>query len=124
MRSFLAALLMFTLMPAWAAWVKVSENDGVTYYIDPTSIRKYGDIVRVWELTDRDARGGNGSLSERWLKEHDCKQGQSRRLSVAEYSERMLTGRMMGGFDVQDERWTYVRPDSIGEDLWKFACSK
>ena len=53
MRVVLVALLMLATIPAWAEWLKVEENDiGTVFYLDPATIRKDGDLRRVWGLQD------------------------------------------------------------------------
>jgi len=53
MRLILAPLLMALATPAWAEWVKYSQDaDGASYYFDPVTVKKRGHVRRVWEIRD------------------------------------------------------------------------
>ena len=87
MRIVLIAWLILVATPAWAEWVKVSESDGLTGYVDPATIRKNGNLRRVWEIQDLKARGTKfGELSRRVLNEYDCKEERMRTLSATFHS--------------------------------------
>ena len=49
-KTILILLLILTANSTWADWVKISESNGDSYYIDQTNIRKNGNFVKVWEL--------------------------------------------------------------------------
>jgi hypothetical protein len=43
---------------AMAEWVKYSEGDnGNSYYFDPSTIKRNGNLVRVWDLQEPQAAG-------------------------------------------------------------------
>src|SRR5262245_53713999 len=67
--SYLGFWLLITLVtlsstPSYAGWVFVSGDDeaGMTLYVDPDSIRRNGDLVKMWLLSDRKTVEGYGSI--------------------------------------------------------------
>jgi hypothetical protein len=50
---------------AWAEWLKVAENDSADYYIDPATIRKDGNLRKVWDMYNTKEPGKGGALSIR-----------------------------------------------------------
>jgi hypothetical protein len=53
-RLFLITLLVLSSSPAYAEWVEIGGNDqiGMTTYADPGTIRRNGDLVKMWRLND------------------------------------------------------------------------
>ena len=52
-KAMMAMLLAIAASNAAAAWVEVSNNEDMTSYIDPATLRRSGNIVKVWELYSR-----------------------------------------------------------------------
>jgi len=55
-RLFLITLLVLSHGPVYAAWVAVEKKEKLlephTVYIDPDTIRREGNLVTLWQLTD------------------------------------------------------------------------
>lgn len=128
--SKLLLVLMLTLVSvcAKAEWSKlgVSVNGDTTIYTNIASIRKVGDKVKMWDLKDNNTiqtSGADKYLSSKTFIEYDCKEEQSRVLSFSLFSENMGGGNVLYS-DSDVHNWVPVQPDSVGEVLWKVACSK
>ncbi len=125
-RIVLMVLLSAVSSTAMAEWVKVSNVDGgdITFYTDPSTIRKNGKSVKMWELQDYlTARTGENYLSVKIQNEYDCKNERTRLLFLSLHSAHM------GGGDIVEMNnspgeWMPVPPASIIEALWKIACGK
>jgi len=53
MRRYLIALLILISCSAWADWVEIAEtDDGIKTHIDPTTIRKDGNLRKFWTLNN------------------------------------------------------------------------
>jgi len=123
----LLLILLATLVltgSAWAEWVKVAENDIADYYIDPASIRKDGNLRKVWQiqnLKQQDKEGGE--LSRRSRDEFDCKQERYRTLSVSEHSGPMASSTTLSSSE-GPFRWREIPPGAIGETVLKIVCAK
>jgi hypothetical protein len=48
----LITLLVLSSGPAYAEWVKIDEIDPYTLYVDPDTIRRKGDLVKMWQVYD------------------------------------------------------------------------
>ena len=118
--------LLTTLMltgAAWAEWVKVAQSDIIDKYIDPATIRKNGNLVRVWEIHNHKKRDKDGKLSLRARAEYDCKQERFRALSVSEHSGPMASGTTLLS-DSSDNQWQDIPPNTFAEDVLKIVCAK
>jgi hypothetical protein len=109
--------------PAWAEWVTAGETDTSTYYIDPATIRKDGDLRRVWQVTDLKKRGPTGNMSSRFLSEFDCKGERYRFLNFSTHSNPKATGKTLETSDAADN-WKAVPPDTVAWDVLKAVCAK
>jgi len=116
-------LLAVVSSSATAEWVEVSKSETVTVYADPATIRKAGDMVKMWTLSDYKTPDDVQNMSRVYQHEYDCKEGQIRLLYMALHS-----GNMGGGAaDVvlsYPTDWTPVPPGSTNDVLLKFACAQ
>jgi hypothetical protein len=126
-------LLLFTLLvlssePAYAEWVKVSDGDeaGKTVYVDPATIRRNSNLIKMWQFNDYktvQTVGGVRFLSAKEQWEFDCVEERSRVLALKEFSGNMGSGTMVDT-NSQVGKWIPVMPGSIGHTVWTVACSK
>jgi hypothetical protein len=121
-KTLLFALLVVT-GSAWAEWVKIGETENAYHYVDPATIRKDGNLVRVWELNDLKQRHKDGELSRRYRSEYDCKQELYKMLSISEHSGPMASGTTLTS-GIPDAPWTGIPPNSVVEDVLKIVCAK
>jgi len=124
----LITLLMLSSGPAYAEWVKVSDSDeaGKTIYVDPATIRRNSNLVKMRQFYDYktvQTVGGIGFLTaeEQW--EFDCAEERSRVLALKEFSGNMKSGTVVYT-NSQVGKWVPVVPGSVGQTVWKVACSK
>lgn len=129
MRKVILMLLLAVVSnSAIAEWIGVGSSDGIDIYVDKTTIRKNGSMVKMWSLNDyktvhKDAyfSEGNAYLSIASQGEYDCKGEQARLLSFASYSKNMGYGNAVYSH-TDNYIWEPFVPESITEALWKFAC--
>ena len=130
--------LVLSSAPVHAEWVAVEKpylSPGLrTLYVDPTSIRKQGNLVTLWQLIDFTWMQGNAGMGplgfgpHRFLstvtqKQFDCRGKRVRLLAFSEFSRHMGTGIPSNGY-VDPDNWIPVEPDSINEALWEVGCAK
>ncbi len=48
----LIMLLVLSSGAGYAEWKKINENETFTVYVDPDTVRRKGDLVKMWELYD------------------------------------------------------------------------
>ena len=120
--AFLLALLLVT-GSAWAEWVRVVATDMANHYIDPATIRKDGNLRKVWEINDLKQRGQGGELSRRMRMEYDCKQERLRFLLISAHSEAMAFGTNLRQ-EGEDLTWTDIPPGTILERILKIVCAQ
>ena len=112
---------------AAAEWVKVGGNERLTFYVDPSTIRKAGNMVKMWSLSDYITANvtafGKPHLSEMLQLEYDCKEEQSRVLALTFHSENMAKGEITYK-ESSPRTWEPVPPGSGVATMWKIACAK
>ena len=109
-----------------AKWTGIGKSpDGdTTIYIDFTTIRKHGDLVKMWHLYDfqtTKTASGIRYFSSKGQEEYDCKEEQSRALAFSMFFDKMGDG-VANYSGVVDSNWNPVSPGSIDEKLFKIAC--
>mgnify|MGYP001286464378 CR=1 FL=1 len=127
-RLLLMTLLVLSSGPAYAEWVAVGGNEeaGVTVYADPGTIRRKGNLVKVWHLNDfktAQIAQGNSYLSVKAQHQYDCTGDRERILVLTKFSGNMGRGKMVYK-DSRERKWKPVEPGSASHDLGKLACSK
>jgi hypothetical protein len=127
-RLLLITLLVLSSGPAYAEWVAVGGNDqiGMTTYLNPDTIRRKGDLVKVWQLNDFktvQTVDGNSFLSTKKQREFSCAEERTRVLAATQFSGNMGNGTVVS-VNSNEQKWGPVVPESIGQTLWEFACGK
>jgi hypothetical protein len=128
-KYFAAALMMFATSVANAEWYVMSNvsDDGYTYYLDPATIEKNGNISRVWELVDYfeiQSQDNDRFVSEKILRVYDCDADKSSIESITQYTGRMAGGKTVWSNTYKDPIWRTVVKDSLGESLLRIACRR
>ena len=114
---------------AAAKWEEVGSHKaygGMDIYSDRVTMRRSGDLVKLWEMWDfktAQVIGGTRVLSVQNQYEYDCKGARRRMLATAGFSGHMGktlvvdTGHSPGA-------WETVAPGTYQEYLRKIACGK
>ncbi len=123
----LMLLLAVVSSSAMAEWTKVdlpNLKDGITSYVDLTTIIKASNKVKMWQLHDHEsAKAGNERLSIKTQKEYDCNEEKIRIRARTIFNGNMGTGEVVySSGDRKPSKWRPVEPGSSGEVFWKIAC--
>jgi hypothetical protein len=131
MKRLLLALLVTTCSLSWAGWEFSAEsNDSeITYYSDKSTIRRNGDIVKMWSLKEFSVRrtfNGVNYKSSKVLYAYNCKYESSATVSIVHHSDSAGSGNVVYAvtFKESDLDWDPNAPGSLVEILWKIACGK
>ena len=111
-KALLLSLLLLVTGSAWADWVALGAVDDETFYIDPATIRKDGNLRKVWEIVDHKQRQRNGEFSIRSRKEYDCSGERVRTLTLSTHSGPMATGETIASGDPRARTTARVNPAS------------
>jgi hypothetical protein len=125
MRKFIVMILLSIVScSAMAEWTKIGSTSDMTYYGDPSTIRKKGNLIKMWVLTDyktfQETRGGK-IKSMKNQEEYDCNEEQFRIVYVSSYFEGMGEGGVAENGEGSG-KWLPIAPFSVGASKWKFAC--
>jgi hypothetical protein len=126
-KAILMMLLGLVSSSAAAEWVELGGNETATTYADPATIRKAGNMVRMWHLLDytkaRGIEAHKPHLSVKMQNEYDCRQERSRTLAISLHSGNMGEGEILGTISAPGN-WRPVPPDTLVETLREFACGR
>ena len=115
----LITLLVLSSGPAYAEWELSSGDDeaGLTVYVDRDTIRRKGNLVKMWQLYDYktvQTVAGDSLLSIQRHNEYDCTEERTRMLAYTWFSSNMGKGRVV--YKTADEQqWEAIVPRSIDE---------
>ena len=121
-KAFLVALTVLACN-AWADWVKMGETDEGSFYIDPASALRDGQLRQVWELTDLTQRDEGGELSRRTRVQYDCKLGRTQVLSISTHWEPMAAGETLLSV-AREGLWKEVPPETAYAAAFKLVCAQ
>lgn len=129
-RPLLITLLVLNAAPVYAEWVSISISKGgaggYTVYFDPDTIRRNGDLVKMWTLHDyktTQTHEGKSFLSAKTQIQFDCAEERMRILAYWVISGSMGRGEVVTHYSDEGE-WEPIPPRSRGQSLWEVACGK
>ena len=125
----LLTLLMMSSGPAYGEWMDIAYTEGpegYTLYVDPATIRRKENLVKMWVLYDyklvqRVGRSQLLYLSDRTQQQFDCAEERARRLAYTTFSLNMAKGNVVTN-DADEGTWQPVAPGTIGLAMWNVAC--
>ena len=120
----LLLLSLFFTGSAWAEWIRVSQTNTETFYIDPATIRKEGNLRTVWSISDLKQRKPDGSMSSRTRMKFDCKNERVSLMSLSKHSEAMAAGNVLIRHQYDSDDWSDVPPEAAADDILKIVCAK
>ena len=124
MKKLFLVCLMMLAGSVWAEWKFVSENPYFNMYIDQETIRKDGQLRRVWILHDDIKDDERGAKSRRLRHEYDCKNERYRFLSYTLHGERWAQGITILLRTPENDPWTDIPPNTPIEDVLKIVCAR
>jgi len=126
--SLITFLVLSSGRPAYAEWVRLTYiyDNGMTVYVDPETIRRKGDLAKMWHLSDFKTiqTTKDGSFwSVRAHHQYDCAKERFRILAITAFSSRMGKGNVV--LNISEEgNWQPFAPGSAVESLREFVCGK
>ena len=124
----LMTLLVLSGAPAYAEWVLVSGDDatGLSVYVDTGTLRRNGNLAKMWQLYDYktvQTVAGDSLLSFKRFNEYDCTEARTRMLGYTWVSGNMGSGTVVYS-TTEHQPWEPVVPRTINRTLWNVACDK
>jgi hypothetical protein len=124
------AFIFLNSVPAHAEWRPISYaagSGGFTIYIDPATVLRQGDLVKMLVLYDFrfvQAIKGISYLSATWQQQFDCADPRSRHLSYKYHSDNRGNGKVMFEGNDEGSKWIRLAPKSAAAILWNIVCAK
>jgi hypothetical protein len=124
----LVAALVLSGEPVHAEWVLIPGTSAkeFTTYVDSDTIRRRGDLVKVWTLKDLKTVTTTAGISYLSIKdqiEFDCAEERFGLLAGVMFSGSMGAGTVVC-HDSYTTGWQPVSPESIVQTLSNFACGR
>lgn len=124
----LLIVLVLSGTPSYAEWVFVTtDGKGNTMYLDADSIRRKGNIAKVWVLLDtsiaRETMEGVPFRSSRTLHQVDCGKERFRVVAFTLFSGNMGSGQLVASSQYMLE-WERVPSEGSARRLLKLVCEK
>ena len=126
-RLLMGLMLAITAGAASAEWTQSGEGESFIHYVDIATIRRNGNLVKMWDLMDyKTVRtvSGISYLSDKSQIEYDCKEEKERMLAFTYFSGQMGNGKVVYSNGAVKDEWEPIEPGSVAETLWKIACGK
>ena len=125
----LGLMLLVTAGAAIAEWTIAGFSDEADKYVDIATIRRNGNLVKMWDLADFKTKmvrtdTGDTYLSSKMQSEYDCKEEKVRILAFNWFSGQMGSGKVVYLDHDPSDKWSPISPGSVNEILWKIACGK
>jgi hypothetical protein len=129
MRRLLVVLMLMMSGQACGGWAVVDKDDtGATTYANPATIRREGDMVKMWSMIDYPSAQINlrshRYFSQKQLAEYDCQSQRMRIHMLGDYFGPLGRGGL-ASTTARPEEWKPITSaGSISETLFKYACGK
>lgn len=125
----LITLLLPSVGPVNAEWLSVDSKveEGLTVYVDPDTIRRNEDVVKLWVLTDFKTIQSVPSppyLSAKSQREIDCAAKRIRLLAVTAFPGHMGSGERLYSYSDSKDQGIPIEPGSVAQSLWEVVCGK
>ncbi len=125
-KAILMMLLAAMSASAMAEWVLVDESSMGKAYVNPGTVSKSGDLVKLWELIDfkkAQEHGGESFFSFTSEVEYDCVRKSFQTLRTVGLSGHMATGSVIASGS-GSRQWQPVAGGTSAERSWRFVCGK
>ena len=122
----MAILQYWSTTPVFAEWLLVDGNEKTKVYLDPETIDRNGEWVRVWVVDDlktAQTRRFRKYSSTRAHEEHDCAKERFRLLALEYFSENMGSGEALYKTSGKSD-WAPIPRGTLAESVAKFVCGK
>ena len=115
----ITCLLATSLASAMAEWTQVYKTYNANFYIDYETIRKDGNLRKVWVIQDLNKRYKDGEMSRRDYLEFDCKNESRRTLDSSTHAGKMARGETLSSGNTGLQGWIPIPPDTAIETILK-----
>ena len=111
----------------YAEWKEVTKNmRGDYYYVDFENIKKKGNYLFYWELTDflESPFGDKSILSSKRYVKMNCETGGNKILSWFYYNQSMGAGEVIDHITFESVDWSFSPRGSAGYSIYLKLCKK
>jgi hypothetical protein len=107
-------------------WKKIDENPDLDIYIDPATVRRTGNLVKLVYLRDNKGkesdRGDRFTVSIVWESEMDCSKRRGRDLRMTGYARPMGSGPSKEAPFSKNWREIFDPDEDIAGSVYNFVC--
>jgi len=125
MKRLVIIFLLLSSTVCWGKWTFIVANSDIKRFVDVDTIKRAGDSVYAWILTnfDRPFEGTTSSATHYY--HFDCNRFGVRKLEMDSYKEKFAIGHQSSLRYSKEEKqeWHFYPPSSITHEIIKFVCS-
>ncbi len=128
MRKIIGFFLVFLTLTCFGEqWnsVVMNDNNSVFFY-DPNTVKKNGEIVQYWELSNYKEGITDGKivvLSSKSLVEVDCRRNYYRTLRVIDYDKQSGQGKVLNISLTEQSNWSPSLMGTVSSVIEEKMCS-
>jgi hypothetical protein len=130
-KVFIGLMIAVISTASMAEWVGIGTSTGKSsadLYVDLSTVRRSGEVVKMWTLWDYKSPvknlDGSVAVSIKTLYEFHCRNEALRTLYVAQYDEHMGNGGSVRSFNSPNSEWEPAIPQSIAATFLAIGCAK
>ena len=125
MKQFFLSIALVISFPVLADWKYIAtENESESeFFLDFETLRKDGNLRRIWQLVNLKADDKYGSGSMRSRMEFDCKNETIQGLSLIVFADKFANGKVIRQFDTATSK-SDVAPNTVGWTMLKEVCKR
>lgn len=110
-----------------SSWSEVAKNDDFADYVNRSTSRKSGSIVRMTSMRDYAAEQsleGHSYFSQVDENEYECREGRWRKLVLVVFPRHKAEGSGHYIVNQSPPEWSRVPSDGLERTLWTIACDR
>ena len=119
MKKILFILTILISSNVFADWFWIVSGGGAEFFVDPDTIEKNGEKVKVWQKNN--APPGLLFKSLIQLQEYDCKNKTHRSIQTSYYSQTDLKGLPIDTTGPENKP-KYIPPGTLSDEVLKYVC--
>jgi len=125
MKKLFLTIALFLCFPVLADWKYIAtEIDSESeFYLNFETLRKEGNVRRIWQLVNLKSGDKNGWASIRSRMEFDCKNETTQGFSMVAFSEKFAAGKDLFQSN-QPTTKSDVAPNTVGWTVLKEVCKR
>jgi hypothetical protein len=125
MKKVIFTFALFICVPVFADWKYIASenNSGNEFFLDFETLRKEGNLRRIWQVIHFKPDHQNGWVSMQSRMEFDCKNETVQSLTRMAFSDKFAAGKMLFKSDEIGTK-SHIPPNSVALSQLEEVCKR